>query len=139
MLLLSVRGEKEKSNDNSFAIITTTAHWESLHSKFIVNSFSSNSSTSISWKQSRSLEDMSPEDVNGLRMAFEVICNSHALFYTPFSYSVLQQTYISCYLRCNFMFSRLLRILMFMFSSFLAFFLSFLRCSNSRVWLWRKE
>lgn len=31
------RGENEKSNDNSFAIITT-AHWESLHSKFIVNS-----------------------------------------------------------------------------------------------------
>lgn len=45
---------KEKSNDNSFAIITTTAHWESLHSKFIVNSFSSHSS-SISEAQSRSL------------------------------------------------------------------------------------
>lgn len=36
---------------------------------------------------------------------------------------VLQQTYISCYLRCNFMFSRLLRILMFMFFLPCSFFL----------------
>lgn len=38
MLLLAGRGEKEKSNDNSLAIITT-ALWESLHSKFMVHSF----------------------------------------------------------------------------------------------------
>lgn len=44
------------------------------------------------------------------------ICFSRIRFFcAPRSLVVLQQTYISCYLRCNFMFSRLLRILMFMF------------------------
>jgi hypothetical protein len=38
-VVTSGRGEKEKSNDNSFAIITTAHRRESLHSKFIVNPF----------------------------------------------------------------------------------------------------
>lgn len=68
------RGEKEKSNDNSFAIIITTAHWKSLHSKFIVNSFSSNSSRIVQ-RRSSANAIISPQS----------ICNSHTLFCTPFS------------------------------------------------------
>lgn len=133
------RGEKEKSNDNSFAIITT-AHRENHYIVSLLwTLFSSNGSSSttetesavciaLDWK----CHNIATVNLFLSRILFALLVHSLAV--------VLQQTYISCYLRCNFMFSRLLRILMFMFFFSFSALTSFsLQSSLAFLWSRRKE
>lgn len=92
--------KKKKSNDNSFAI--TQQCIENLNIVSLLRALSAATAAATKWTE--------PDEECRHIASNQFVARLHSVHVV-----VLQQTYISCYLRCNFMFSRLLRILMFMF------------------------